>query len=188
MADNRTRRIVEALRAKAASTDFAEEAEALLAKAMELEAQETVFSEDEKSERSSRWEAVRNGDIYCAPACGFKCKWEDYQQACEDAKRMCDRLGAGWHVRVWENGGWHWKVLNGPITLSPNKYMREISSWSAQTLLNAGTTASGQVLVSAETPESALENLRNHLSAMSADCLASIMLATPSPLVLEQAS
>lgn len=59
------------------------------------------------------YKPVRKGDIYCSPACGYKCTWAAYQLATRRAKALCKLLGPGWEPHVWENGGWHYKVYFG---------------------------------------------------------------------------
>ncbi len=62
----------------------------------------------------------RNGDIYCSPACGCNCTWNEYQQAHRNALALAEYLGPGWETNVWENGGWNYEVKNGLIELHPN--------------------------------------------------------------------
>jgi hypothetical protein len=60
------------------------------------------------------WEPVRNGDIYCSPRCGGKCKWDDYTHACDEAVTLAaimkEATGLDWTDRVHENLGWHYSV------------------------------------------------------------------------------
>ena len=58
------------------------------------------------------WKAVRNGDIYCAPACGYNCTYKMYLEAIERGNRCARELGKGWTVKVSENLGWHTTVLS----------------------------------------------------------------------------
>ncbi len=57
------------------------------------------------------WKAIRRGPIYCAPGCGSKCSWEDYQHAKRKGAALAKRCGPGWRAHVWENMGWHWKAV-----------------------------------------------------------------------------
>lgn len=59
------------------------------------------------------WEPVRVGAVYCSPACGGQCTFAAYQKATKDAARIAAKLGDGWKPRVWENLGWHFKVVRG---------------------------------------------------------------------------
>jgi hypothetical protein len=57
------------------------------------------------------WEPVRRGSVYCAPACGMKCTWDDYKLALAQSSALVRRLGGKpWVPRVGENLGWHWEV------------------------------------------------------------------------------
>lgn len=42
--------------------------------------------------RELSWDAVRNGAIYCAPACGGKCTWKAYEEACVEATKLASSL------------------------------------------------------------------------------------------------
>lgn len=61
------------------------------------------------------WIAVRNGDIYCSPACGARCTYKKYEKAVNDAEnlvKICtETIGGIWETRVHENLGWHWSVI-----------------------------------------------------------------------------
>lgn len=72
------------------------------------------------------WDAVRNGAIYCAPACGGRCTWAAYQKAVRGANALAKRLGTSWVTRVWENLGWHYSAIDrsGYWKVSPNIYYR----------------------------------------------------------------
>jgi hypothetical protein len=67
-----------------------------------------------KDEKLS-WKPERSGNIYCAPACGWGCKWKDYQRAKTRAEKLCKQLGNGFEPRVWENFGWHGSAVLGQI-------------------------------------------------------------------------
>lgn len=56
------------------------------------------------------WEPVLDGDIYCAPACGGKCRYEDFLRASRKAEALCARLGRKWKPVVHENLGWHYRA------------------------------------------------------------------------------
>lgn len=66
------------------------------------------------------WKAVRRGAIYCAPACGGRCTWAQYQAAIQNARKLAKRMGKGWKTRVYENLGWHYNVISpcGRIKIS----------------------------------------------------------------------
>lgn len=59
---------------------------------------------------------VRQGDRYCSPSCGGGCTWKEYQQAVRDADQLVKQLrGEGWKPVVWENLGWHFQAVSGPV-------------------------------------------------------------------------
>lgn len=62
-----------------------------------------------------RWKAVRKGAVYCAPACGRGCTWDEYQATVKAAATLVKTLNqmdvlAAWQLRVWENMGWHYSA------------------------------------------------------------------------------
>lgn len=59
-----------------------------------------------------------DGDIYCSPACGGRCKKADFDQASERARILVAQLGSGWVAHVWENSGWHFEVKKGIASIS----------------------------------------------------------------------
>ena len=73
------------------------------------------------------WKAKRNGNTYCAPACGRGCTHAEYRKA----NRMADALvkkcekeaGGKWEKRVHENLGWHYSVglVGGDISIREYK-------------------------------------------------------------------
>lgn len=68
---------------------------------------------------TDEWTPVLNGPFFCSPACGCNCTKAEYDQACERANALAARMGYRWEAEVWENGGWHYCVKNGPATISP---------------------------------------------------------------------
>lgn len=73
------------------------------------------------------WKPVRNGSIYCSPACGAGCKHSDYVKANEQAKilaELCRKaVGGKWTPFVHENLGWHYYVVQQGTLIS----VREIT-------------------------------------------------------------
>lgn len=59
---------------------------------------------------NTRWTPVRNGRVFCSPACGGRCTFAEYTKANKDAENLARTLGAGWKPRVWENLGWHFSA------------------------------------------------------------------------------
>ena len=71
---------------------------------------------------SLSWEPIRRGDTYCSEACGGKCLWSEYNEANANAKALAKRLGPWWIPHVWENLGWHWEVINGPLRVDLDRF------------------------------------------------------------------
>lgn len=70
--------------------------------------------------RPLSWEPRLNGKIYCAPACGGGCTKAAYDKAVSDAAVLVSKLcGKGWKSVVWENLGWHYKAVSGPVQVYP---------------------------------------------------------------------
>jgi hypothetical protein len=69
------------------------------------------------------WEPRRVLNRYCAPACGRGCTWQEYQHAVASADELVKQMkGSGWEPVVWENIGWHWKIVSGPVQVHPGYY------------------------------------------------------------------
>lgn len=73
--------------------------------------------------QAPEWTPVRDGDRYCSPACGGRCRFADYEaataKAAELAARLTDHFGVEWTPRVWENLGWHYKAIRGRHEVGP---------------------------------------------------------------------
>lgn len=54
------------------------------------------------------WTAVRDGDLYCSPACGGRCTFAAFEAATREADELVRQLGPKWTAQVWENLGWHY--------------------------------------------------------------------------------
>ena len=65
-----------------------------------------------------RWTPKLTGEIYCSPACGSKCKKQDFDKATERAHALASQLGYGWEPRVWENCGWYFEAAKRGATVS----------------------------------------------------------------------
>lgn len=76
------------------------------------------------------WEPVRNGVLYCAPACGRGCTWREHQRAHRLAWTLAKRLGRGWRGEVWEQLGWHYRAVRGPIQVIPHRTPRAPITYS----------------------------------------------------------
>lgn len=63
---------------------------------------------------------LKNGNIRaCAPWCGGGCTLTEKRRAERGARSLVKRLGPDWKPRVWENLGWHYGALNGPLYVFP---------------------------------------------------------------------
>lgn len=80
------------------------------------------------------WKPVKRGAIYCALACGYKCTWQAFVNAKDDARNTLNRMRnkKAWKVSIWENGGWHCslmdKATNGLLTI----HIERESQWSSR--------------------------------------------------------
>lgn len=76
------------------------------------------------------WTPILNGEIYCSPSCGGKCKKPDYDNARQVSNEVATQLGDGWIPKVYENLGWYWKVVKGNAEVTPTydkkSYIAEI--------------------------------------------------------------
>ena len=72
----------------------------------------------QKKQKNDRWTPIRNGKIYCSPACGRGCTWAEHEHAVAEGKKLVGRLkGKGWHAVIHENLGWHYKAVSGPVSV-----------------------------------------------------------------------
>lgn len=103
------------------------------------------------------WQAIRNGDRYCAPACGFGCTWQAYEAAVVAAGELVETLGKGWEPRVWENIGWHYaaRTPDGRVKVHPAG-LRQNGSRSYTAFVSTDDSGGGQWLGRGETPRGAL--------------------------------
>ena len=75
------------------------------------------------------WTPIRNGIIYCSPACGAGCTHEAYEEAVSLAVALAQKcnkeIGGNWEPRVHENLGWHWCVVQegSNITIGYGGYL-----------------------------------------------------------------
>lgn len=69
---------------------------------------------------SNGWTPVLNGDLYCSPRCGCRCKKAEYDLAHANAAELAHHLGEGWEPRVWENCGWYWEATKGECRIGPH--------------------------------------------------------------------
>lgn len=65
------------------------------------------------------WKAIKKENVYCAPACGSGCTYDQYLKAKDTAMRVRSSLHRphGWKVKVFENLGWHSQIEKGDLSL-----------------------------------------------------------------------
>jgi len=74
-----------------------------------------------RKQRPLSWTPKANGDRYCAPACGRGCTKTEYDNAVVNADALVKRLkGTGWRPVIFENMGWHWRAISGPVQVYPS--------------------------------------------------------------------
>jgi hypothetical protein len=66
------------------------------------------------------WTPVLHGAIYCSPACGGNCTKRAHDKAVEAADKLVAILGSQWSAVVYENLGWYYKAVSGPVTVFPS--------------------------------------------------------------------
>lgn len=115
---------------------------------------------------------ILNGDIYCAPWCGCKCKKVDYDHCVKAADELAAKMGKGWEPDVWENMGWHYAIKAKHAQIHVNENFKD----GARTVRSywADIRAGGkQFCATAETPDAALgivvQEARTFLSQATAD-------------------
>lgn len=59
------------------------------------------------------------GTVFCSPWCGCNCKKADHDRAHVEGARLSNKMGKGWTYQVWENGGWHFKLVKGKVEIYP---------------------------------------------------------------------
>lgn len=80
------------------------------------------LDEKNRQARAKLWIPVLNGKIYCSPACGRGCTKVEYDRVVKKADKLVSLLkGSGWKVKIYENLGWHFQVVSGPIAVFGNQ-------------------------------------------------------------------
>jgi hypothetical protein len=81
--------------------------------------QDIVIDTYSKQERTP----VRKGRIYCSPFCGYGCTYASFQDATKKSEALARSMGEGWASDVWENLGWHWRVVSedGLLKVHPGR-------------------------------------------------------------------
>ena len=127
--------------------------------------------------RDERWTPVQDGDIYCSPACGFKCTLQAYSAAVRACADLCATMGAGWEPRVWENAGWHYEARKGNSHVSYTKHDGTYNAW-LQPATHVGSTCAQFIVHGEKTPlaalDKALAKCQDHIDV----CLAEMKTVT----------
>lgn len=100
-----------------------------------------------------RWTPIRNGEIFCSPACGGQCKRVDFDHVSAQAGVLAAKLGRGWMPIVWENLGWYFKVQKGAATVRINSK----GNFEACVEVNFIDNSTAQILQSHRDPRRAVE-------------------------------
>jgi hypothetical protein len=100
------------------------------------------------------WKPRRRGHIYCSPACGGSCKWDDYQLSTKLADQLARRCGVGWKPCVHENLGWHYSAISPCGRL--RVYERGEGRSRYQAWLQSREQLGGQWIEDARTPAAAI--------------------------------
>jgi hypothetical protein len=108
-----------------------------------------------------RWTPVRNGEVYCSPACGHKCTYKAFEYATAGAAALIAELGEGWMPRVWENGGWHFEATKGTARVNFDK---GDGDFQAEICVDHAGKPSQQFFGFGSTPRAAMENTIEQLA------------------------
>lgn len=101
------------------------------------------------------WTPERNGELYCAPACGRGCTHDEYLVAERNGAELAKTLGPDWKYRTWENLGWHYEAISpcGCISVHANAFRRS----TTYTAYFEVPSTTGQWISSAKTPRAAVK-------------------------------
>lgn len=110
------------------------------------------------------WTPVRNGDAYCSPACGggpVLCSFKRFVHASEVATEVARDLGNGWKPQVFENLGWHARVVSPCGRINVSLPTRLNDTGYTAFLGPKSTQPGGKWAESGSTPGEAIENVLN---------------------------
>lgn len=62
------------------------------------------------------WVPRRRGEVFCAPACGGGCKWQQYHDLCVKGRKAVKSMEypRDWRFDVSENLGWSLRLVHVP--------------------------------------------------------------------------
>lgn len=129
------------------------------------------------------WTPVKQGAIYCSPACGASCKLAEYDRVKTLARTVAKKMGKGWEISLHENMGWFGSVKSpdglwtihvpdryqpryeakfggDPYTTLPIGRMGAVISWSA-----VGETPEAAVQRLIEVAKPDIEKIHNVIGA-----------------------
>lgn len=124
------------------------------------------------------WNAVKEGEKYCSPACGHGCTQAEFELATMRGERLAAQLNAikggfnDWSFRVWENLGWHYEAFR---VLPPEPHRTDTGCSMHEYLDSEGEPrrywcdsriAGYQICADGDTPEAALKTVMDQLIAM----------------------
>lgn len=134
-------------------------------------------SNNEQARHVRDWNPIRNGDIYCSPACGGGCTFAAYENAHKLANSLAKRLSsprATWTTYVHENLGWHYSVISpcGRIMVSEDRGSPRYSALFGEPFSHMGIwvargrTAKAAVRNVIQVAERELEKIQAHLDGV----------------------
>lgn len=132
-----------------------------------------------------RWTPVRDGDVFCAPACGHKCKLADFERASASAAALVAELGDGWQPRVWENFGWNFSAEKGTATV---EYSEAGGHFTASIDAGVFRQRHEQFRASGSSPRAAMEAVLAEIEHKAAALKRTASSASLEPLKIESAA
>jgi hypothetical protein len=132
-----------------------------------------------------RWTPIRDGEVFCAPACGHKCKLVDFEQATASAAALVAELGEGWLPRVWENCGWYFSAGKGTATVD---YSENGGHFTASIDAGVFRKRHEQFRADGESPRAAMEAVLAEVENKIASLKRTASSAALEPLKIEYAA
>lgn len=132
-----------------------------------------------------RWTPIRDGDVFCAPACGCQCKLADFERATERAAALVAELGDGWLPRVWENCGWNFSAEKGSATVD---YSEAAGHFTASIDAGVFHQRHEQFRASGSSPRAAMEAVLAEVEHKIAGLKRTASSATLEPIKIECAA
>lgn len=132
-----------------------------------------------------RWTPIREGDVFCAPACGCKCKLADFERATAGAAELVAELGDGWRPRVWENCGWNFSAKKGSATVA---YSEADGHFSASIDAGVFDQRHEQFFANGSSPRAAMEAVLAEVEHKIAALKRTASSASLEPLKIERAA